>query len=313
MRTEQLRALLVIAEMSSLRAAAERLGVSQSSLSTSVQRLEAELGVTLLGRSRTGTTLTEAGRVALESVREVCRAEDDLRRVLREYTDGVPALVRVAAVTSAVNTVLPDALHDVLDDAGLEVQVRIGGSDDVITQVLDDGADLGVIACEPDVRPPLSGIVSETLLSAPVGIAMPVGHRLAGTGSVALADLRGERMIDFRPGYLMHQVGRRLAAKTTARVVSHVESTPEAVRMVSAGVGMCFVPRFSITAGEQVEWRALTDSGERIDLVLVRPARLRPSTGPARLADRIRWHSRRFHDVHLDTGGSANTAVRDTV
>lgn len=312
-RTEQLRALTVIAETSSLRAAAARLGISQSSLSTSIQRLEAELGVTLLGRTRTGTTLTEAGRAALAPIRDVCRAEDDLRRVLSEYGDGRPELVRVAAVTSAVNTVLPVALHDVLDDARLEVQVRIGGSDDVIGQVLDDSADLGLIVCEPGVRPPTSGVRSETLLSARVGVAMPVGHRLARADSVTLGDLHGERMIDFRAGYLMHQVGRRMAAQTTARAVSHVESTPEAVRLVSAGVGMCFVPRFSVAAGDRVEWRELTDSAERIDLVLVSPARIRASIGLARLTDRIRWHSRRLHGVRPETGGSAKTAVRDTV
>lgn len=310
-RTDQLRALLVIAETSSLRVAAARLGCSQSSLSASVQRLEAELGITLLERSRTGTTLRPAAVAALDPIRDICRAEDTLRQVLNSFAERGPELVRVAAVTSAVNTVLPDSLHDLLQDANIEVQVRIGGSDEVIEQLRENRADLGLTVCESGDGQFAHGLRSETLLSAPVGVAMPIGHRLAAADSVALEQLRGERMISFRSGYLMHQVARRLSSGTAARVVSLVESTPEAVRLVSAGVGMCFVPSFSIAAGEAVEWRALADADEHIDLVLVRPVRSRHSAPVSRLESRIRWHSERLRVTH--NGGSAKTAVRETV
>ena len=57
----QLHYLIVIAETNSLNKAAEKLYVSQPSLTSAIKELEKELGVTLLYRSGRGVTLTNDG------------------------------------------------------------------------------------------------------------------------------------------------------------------------------------------------------------------------------------------------------------
>ncbi|ETW98783.1 MAG: hypothetical protein ETSY2_42220 [Candidatus Entotheonella gemina] len=60
----------VIAQCGNLTHAARQLGVQQSTLSVAVQRLEAEMGTTLLLRDRSGVTLTSTGRSLLPYVTE---------------------------------------------------------------------------------------------------------------------------------------------------------------------------------------------------------------------------------------------------
>ena len=61
MNIEQLRSLLEIAETGSFRRAAERLGMTQPTISARIKSLEDLLGQRLVNRAKNGVTLTEAG------------------------------------------------------------------------------------------------------------------------------------------------------------------------------------------------------------------------------------------------------------
>ncbi len=70
MQLTHLRYFQVIASCGNLTHAARQLGVQQSTLSVAMQRLEAEMGTTLLLRDRSGVTLTSTGRSLLPYVIE---------------------------------------------------------------------------------------------------------------------------------------------------------------------------------------------------------------------------------------------------
>ncbi len=74
----QLSYFIAIAETGSLNRAAERLFVSQPSLSKSMQELEREIGVPLLSRSTKGVTLTRDGEEFLLHAKEICMQRDAL-------------------------------------------------------------------------------------------------------------------------------------------------------------------------------------------------------------------------------------------
>ena len=61
MDTEQLRQVVEVARVGTSAAAAESLHVSQSALSRSIRRLEAELGVRLFDRTKNSMGLSAAG------------------------------------------------------------------------------------------------------------------------------------------------------------------------------------------------------------------------------------------------------------
>lgn len=78
MTLQQLRYLIAIAEHGSINAAAANLFASQSNLSTAVQDLEAELGITIFTRTNRGVTPTNDGTELLGYARQVIEQADML-------------------------------------------------------------------------------------------------------------------------------------------------------------------------------------------------------------------------------------------
>ena len=78
MTLQQLRYLIAIAEYGSINAAANNMYASQSNLSTAVQDLEQELGITIFTRSNRGVTLTNDGTELLAYARQVIEQADML-------------------------------------------------------------------------------------------------------------------------------------------------------------------------------------------------------------------------------------------
>lgn len=84
MRLAQIRDFLAVIESGSISATARKLGVSQPGLTKSLGSLEAELGASLLKRTRTGVTLTRLGHAfhvrARAGYAELAKAQDELAR-----------------------------------------------------------------------------------------------------------------------------------------------------------------------------------------------------------------------------------------
>ena len=76
----QLRHLAAVAEHGSYTRAAAAMGLSQPSLSRSIQALERSLGANLFDRTRTGVVPTAVGQVVVDRARRVLREASDLDR-----------------------------------------------------------------------------------------------------------------------------------------------------------------------------------------------------------------------------------------
>src|SRR5437867_12341234 len=87
MELSQLAIFLAVAEERSFSRAAQKLMRTQPAISLAVQRLEAELGETLVDRSLKDGTLTEAGRVVFEYARKFENLNRDLSNALIELRD----------------------------------------------------------------------------------------------------------------------------------------------------------------------------------------------------------------------------------
>ena len=80
----QLQYIVAVADTGRFRDAALQLGVSQPSLSEQISDAEAQLGVTLIERARTGAVLTPAGVEVVRRARIVLTQAEDLKTVARQ-------------------------------------------------------------------------------------------------------------------------------------------------------------------------------------------------------------------------------------
>jgi DNA-binding transcriptional LysR family regulator len=106
----QLRTFLAVAETGSVRAAAQDLVVTQAAVSASLAALQKSLGVALLEPDGRGLRLTAAGRAYAGYVRRVLGLLDEAGRAAAAAADPERGELRIAAVTTAAEQILPGLL-----------------------------------------------------------------------------------------------------------------------------------------------------------------------------------------------------------
>ena len=110
MTLNQLRTFLAVAETGSVRAAAEDLVVTQAAVSASLAALQKSLGVTLIEPDGRGLRLTAAGQAYAGYVRRVLGLLDEAGRAAAAAADPERGELRIAAVTTAAEQILPGLL-----------------------------------------------------------------------------------------------------------------------------------------------------------------------------------------------------------
>jgi DNA-binding transcriptional LysR family regulator len=107
----QLRAFLEFARLGSVQEAADELVVSQPAVSAALAGLQRSIGVKLTERDGRGIRLTEAGKAFAQSGRRILAMLEDAQRNAREIAEGDAGKLRIAAVTTAAEHLVPNMLH----------------------------------------------------------------------------------------------------------------------------------------------------------------------------------------------------------
>ena len=111
MNDKKLRALLTAVQCGSFGKATAQLGYTQSAMTHMVNRLEAELGCTLLVRSSHGVRLSEEGEQLLPYMQAVIDAGDVLRREAAARGKLHENTLRIGCFASIARARLPELLR----------------------------------------------------------------------------------------------------------------------------------------------------------------------------------------------------------
>jgi DNA-binding transcriptional LysR family regulator len=145
----RLRAFLAVADTGSVRAAAERLVVTESAVSAAVTALTAEVGVPLAERHGRRLRLTAAGRTYAGYARTILGLQAEALAAARGDGDPGHGLLRVAAVTTAGEHILPPVLASfVRRYPAIDLTLDVGTRDQVWAALAARETDL-VIAGRP--------------------------------------------------------------------------------------------------------------------------------------------------------------------
>lgn len=141
-----LELLVGIAELGSMGAAAERLGISQPSASRSLARFERRLGLTLLERNARGSKLTAEGAIYVDWCREVLAAAERLVLATAALRGEHASHLRVAASMTVAEYLVPRWLGDFRrNHAEVEVSLVVTNSVQVAAALQAGEADVGFI------------------------------------------------------------------------------------------------------------------------------------------------------------------------
>lgn len=147
----QLVAFLTVVRRGSVTAAAEELVVTQPSVSAAVSALERELGVTLTERAGRTLRPTEAGRAYAAYAADVLGLLDEGRRAAREIAAPEPHTLRISAVTTAGEYLVPQLIQAFRERRPeLDISLDVGNRELVFRRVMEHEVDVAVTGRIPD-------------------------------------------------------------------------------------------------------------------------------------------------------------------
>ncbi len=258
MNLRQLAHLTALAEQGSFSRAAERLHLTQSALSRSLQGLEDELGARLIDRAGKRSTLTPLGEAVLARARRITLEAAEIQRSAELLRQGEAGTIRVGLGSGPGALLMTPLLAHV---APLYPDVRVtiarGGTELQIQQLRQRELDALVI----DARriAPAPDLLIEPLTELRAGFVCRAGHVLAQR-SVSFDDLM-RYPVATTP--LSDEVARMLVARYGTRadplrmaalVCEDVGSLLDAVAQTDAVfLGVIAAARAGIEAGRLAE------------------------------------------------------------
>jgi len=224
-----------VASHGSMTAAARVLGLTQSAVSQSVQRLEEALNAPLIDRSRRPLTLTPAGEAALHRAQDVLGAAEALAADVQGAQTQHPMRLRIGLVDSVAGTIGPAIVRALRREAA-QVSLYSGISPDLTEGVLsrDIGVYVGV-----DTLKDRTGFRRTAVLREPHIVVAPKSLKL-NAEKASLASLSA--IVPFVRYSLRSRIGADIEGYVESRGLKlpntlEFDETDTVLSMVSAGLG----------------------------------------------------------------------------
>ncbi|MBN9617677.1 MAG: LysR family transcriptional regulator [Acidobacteriales bacterium 59-55] len=271
-----LQSAIVLAEELHFSRAAERLNMSQSTLSKQIFKLERGLGFQVFKHSHQVAELTEAGRVFIVEAREVVSHAERAVQSARAVLDGPNEILNIGK-SSYTEPILVSTLLSIQLSLFPEMRIKLWSnfSNELARQVSGGALDLAVITGVPP-KPQLSLL---HIADNPIYIALPMVDELAAYREIRLDQLHRRIWILLGKHANAHlydtiySVGADRNAYPSDSY--HFTSPEEASELIREHHGVAFLPR-------SAAWRIARDG------ITMRPLaepRLRLVTSLAARAD----------------------------
>lgn len=195
MTLRHLKIFLCVAESGGMTAAAQKLYVSQPTVSQAISELEKYYGVRLFERLSQKLYITEDGQKMLYYARHIIDTFSDMENVMREAGEN-PQLNIGCSVS--VGTYLVNRLLDMAEERlkKCRVNVTVDNTSCIEKMILSNEADIGIVegvVTDPDLV--ITPVCEDKLM-----LVSGKSHKLAGRKNLKFSDLDGENFISREKG-----------------------------------------------------------------------------------------------------------------
>ncbi len=207
MTLQQLKYLVTVAECKNITAAAEKLYISQPSLSAAIHNLEKEMNVTAFVRSNKGMTVTKEGEELLSFARNLLEQADIMKERFCTDANRKPKFcVSCQHYSFAVNAFV-DVVNK-FDASEYNFTLRETQTGEIIDDVANGNSELGILYLSENNEEVLrklikkNDLVFEEMFEASPHIFISKNHPLAEKDTINLDELKPYP-------YLVYEQGER--------------------------------------------------------------------------------------------------------
>ena len=267
--------LVALADHEHVTDTAAALRTSQPTLSRSLARVEAELGMEVFERAADGVHVTPNGRMVIEAARELTARYRQLQTDLASVLDPNTGVVRLAFLDSIATSLVPRLLRTFHEHAP---HVRVLLSQEPAHEILRDlnttAVDLAITSA------PVSGAYCwHPLQDERLAVIVPPTHRWRRRRQIALAELADEQLVVTPVGYGYRTLIDTLLREASVAPAGSCESQDLATLegLVAAGLGVAVVPEQFAGQSGTVGIRITGDSAHRTIGLIWRTDRTLPA------------------------------------
>lgn len=239
---DQVHIFIVVANHLHFSRAADELHLSQSAVSATIAKLEAQLGTSLFHRIGRRVELTDAGRFLQREGQRLIEQSKRLQRELEEFNDLQRGSLQLGASFTVGNYWLPHHLSRFRRRyPGIELHCQLANADTILENIKSGHFDLGFLCgCVPDGG---ATVVGEERLILVVGRE----HAWFGHSALPSESLLEAQWLLREPGsgarQMLEQNLNGIGIKPTQINIHQVLRSNEMVKvMVCAGTGLAALP-----------------------------------------------------------------------
>ncbi|MWC30536.1 LysR family transcriptional regulator [Paenibacillus sp. MMS18-CY102] len=221
--------------------AAEELQYAPSTVTLQIQRLEADLGVSLFVREGKRVIVTEAGRWLQHEATALLKSIGTMRQTVSEIAEGDKGTVRFAAIEPIASQQIAAIMAGFCKTRpNIELTMDVGGSRSIAERVRAGELEFGVCSAPPSKLM----LAFEPLIEERLGVMIHKSHPLADRDMITASDLVGLTVLVKEPACIYRELWETAITPTGQNRFSCMEVGSFYViqQMVKAKFGVGIVP-----------------------------------------------------------------------
>jgi DNA-binding transcriptional LysR family regulator len=239
MEIRQMENFIVVCEELHFTRAADKIGISQPTLSQQIRALEDELGVPLFDRVGKKIVMTQAGTLFLEHCIQMVRHLQNTQDALAEFRNDQRGKLVIGVLPSDLDYRLtPLLVH--FHAHFPKVKLKVVSSIYVLNQVLDNEVDIGIeLTSISDDR-----LVRIPLCSEEYVLVVSENHAWAERNEIGIKELRDIQTVMFPEGFTGRELVDGYCRKYgfTLNTIMETSSATSIISLVKANVGGTVLP-----------------------------------------------------------------------
>lgn len=256
MELRQLEYFQMVCKLKNITRAAEKLHVSQPSITNSIKNLENELGVNLLDRSNKQICITNEGEIFLKRIDDILKLVDNTTSEMKDYGKKKKGLLRIG-VPPMIGTFLFPRIFVEFRDIYSEIQLQIieKGSIETRNMIENNELDLAIIIIpekyeDLDVLP---------ILKSEILICFSNDHFLNRKTELNIEDIKNQPIIMLKEGFYHRQkiLDYFHQYKIEPNIILSSNQLETIKSIVSNGSGISFLMKEIIENDERIASREL--------------------------------------------------------
>lgn len=237
----QLEYLVEVSRERHFRRAAEKVGVSQPTLSTQLRAMEDRLGMELIERGRSTVMMTPAGLRVVEIATRMLRGRQEIYDLAKAGQGPLGGIIRLGLPSTIGPHLLPlilPTLHKAHPHLTLRVREDLPRN---LPEALSSGAHDLLLVPMPVRGADLS---TQAIFREPLYVAMAEDHPLAKLDAPSRSDLSGQRVLTLETGHQLQEQVASICEEFGAKLAFDFEGTSldTLSQMVAMGAGITFLP-----------------------------------------------------------------------